>query len=109
MDIWESNSISQAVTPHPCTITGQHQCDGTTADCGNLPGTRDKGAYGLSFGAVSKIGVVGRGDVGYKYWFICCVLPVTSAGPAVRWTRSVLVPVLITCSFGREHGVSRQL
>lgn len=41
MDIWESNSISQALTPHPCTYPRQYRCNGT--DCGNLPGTRDKG------------------------------------------------------------------
>ncbi|KAL9096732.1 MAG: hypothetical protein Q9165_001220 [Trypethelium subeluteriae] len=32
MDIWEANSISQALTPHPCTSTGQTICE-TTA-CG---------------------------------------------------------------------------
>ena len=36
MDIWEANSISAAVTPHPCTTTGQTRCSGD--DC-----TRDTG------------------------------------------------------------------
>ncbi|KAA8907987.1 glycoside hydrolase [Sphaerosporella brunnea] len=33
MDIWEANSISNAYTPHPCTVQGQTRCDGT--DCGD--------------------------------------------------------------------------
>ncbi|EJD55681.1 cellobiohydrolase I [Auricularia subglabra TFB-10046 SS5] len=33
MDIWEANSISSAVTPHPCTGTGLQKCSGT--DCGD--------------------------------------------------------------------------
>jgi len=32
MDIWEANSISEALTPHPCTTVGQDMCDGD--DCG---------------------------------------------------------------------------
>jgi cellulose 1,4-beta-cellobiosidase len=28
MDIWEANSISTALTPHPCATVGQLQCDG---------------------------------------------------------------------------------
>ncbi|KAI0261229.1 cellobiohydrolase [Gloeopeniophorella convolvens] len=28
MDIWEANSISAAVTPHPCTVVGQTECSG---------------------------------------------------------------------------------
>ncbi|KZT33759.1 Exocellobiohydrolase [Sistotremastrum suecicum HHB10207 ss-3] len=31
MDIWEGNSISEAVTPHPCNVIGQTECTGT--DC----------------------------------------------------------------------------
>jgi len=30
MDIWEANSISSAVTPHPCSGTGLVACTGTT-------------------------------------------------------------------------------
>ncbi|EIN04795.1 hypothetical protein PUNSTDRAFT_55356, partial [Punctularia strigosozonata HHB-11173 SS5] len=30
MDIWEANSISEAVTPHPCTGTGITACTGST-------------------------------------------------------------------------------
>ena len=33
MDIWESNSISTAYTPHVCTVRGQTRCEG--ADCGD--------------------------------------------------------------------------
>ena len=32
MDIWESNSISTAYTPHVCTVKGQTRCEGS--DCG---------------------------------------------------------------------------
>ncbi|KAI1433307.1 cellulose 1,4-beta-cellobiosidase [Xylaria sp. CBS 124048] len=32
MDIWEANSISTAVTPHPCTDSGYHVCE--SDDCG---------------------------------------------------------------------------
>ena len=32
MDVWESNSISTAYTPHVCTVKGQTRCQG--ADCG---------------------------------------------------------------------------
>ncbi|PPR06726.1 hypothetical protein CVT26_001331 [Gymnopilus dilepis] len=31
MDIWEANSISAAVTPHPCTVQGQTSCTGDDA------------------------------------------------------------------------------
>ncbi|KAK4235475.1 glycoside hydrolase family 7 protein [Achaetomium macrosporum] len=41
MDIWEANSISTAVTPHPCTTIGQHRCEGD--DCG---GTHSDDRYG---------------------------------------------------------------
>ena len=30
MDIWEANSISTAYTPHPCTVSGQKSCTGST-------------------------------------------------------------------------------
>ena len=33
MDIWESNSISTAYTPHVCSVQGQTRCTGD--DCGN--------------------------------------------------------------------------
>ena len=33
MDIWESNRISTAYTPHVCTVKGQTRCEG--ADCGD--------------------------------------------------------------------------
>ncbi|KII85870.1 glycoside hydrolase family 7 protein [Plicaturopsis crispa FD-325 SS-3] len=36
MDIWEANSISAAVTPHPCSVDGQTECTGT--DCGGTAG-----------------------------------------------------------------------
>ncbi|KAF8892799.1 Exocellobiohydrolase [Gymnopilus junonius] len=31
MDIWEANSVSAAVTPHPCTVQGQTSCQGDDA------------------------------------------------------------------------------
>ncbi|KAH9123621.1 hypothetical protein LEN26_009891 [Aphanomyces euteiches] len=34
MDIWESNSISQAYTSHPCTVTSQYRCSSPT-ECGD--------------------------------------------------------------------------
>ena len=37
MDIWESNSISQALTPHTCSVETQTRCNGI--DCGD----NDKG------------------------------------------------------------------
>jgi cellulose 1,4-beta-cellobiosidase len=33
VDIWEANSISNALTPHPCSIAGQSRCEGL--DCVN--------------------------------------------------------------------------
>ncbi|KAI0316201.1 cellobiohydrolaseI [Amylostereum chailletii] len=33
MDVWEANSMAEAVTPHVCTVDGQTQCSGT--DCGD--------------------------------------------------------------------------
>jgi len=33
MDIWESNSMATAVTPHVCTVKGQTRCSGT--QCGD--------------------------------------------------------------------------
>jgi cellulose 1,4-beta-cellobiosidase len=41
MDIWEANSISNAVTPHPCTTVGQSMCE--TDACG---GTYSSDRYG---------------------------------------------------------------
>ncbi|KAJ3757284.1 cellulose 1,4-beta-cellobiosidase precursor [Lentinula raphanica] len=35
MDIWEANSISAAVTPHPCTVTEQTSCTGSTCSSPN--------------------------------------------------------------------------
>jgi cellulose 1,4-beta-cellobiosidase len=35
MDIWEANSISAAVTPHPCTVTESTSCSGTTCSAAN--------------------------------------------------------------------------
>ena len=37
MDIWEANSISEAVTPHPCSTVGQSMCDGDA--CGGTYST----------------------------------------------------------------------
>jgi cellulose 1,4-beta-cellobiosidase len=34
MDIWEANAVSQAYTPHTCSVQGQTQCEGT--DCGDI-------------------------------------------------------------------------
>jgi len=33
MDIWESNKMAAAVTPHSCTVSGQYRCNGT--QCGD--------------------------------------------------------------------------
>lgn len=33
LDIWEANKISEAYTPHPCTVQGQYRCSGT--ECGD--------------------------------------------------------------------------
>ena len=42
MDIWESNKMSTAYTPHVCTVKGQTRCEG--ADCGdNDAGQRHTG------------------------------------------------------------------
>ncbi|KAF5385709.1 hypothetical protein D9757_005507 [Collybiopsis confluens] len=35
MDIWEANSVSAAVTPHPCTVQGQSSCTGNTCSSPN--------------------------------------------------------------------------
>ncbi|KAJ6533575.1 Exoglucanase 1 [Mycena capillaripes] len=43
MDVWEANSISAAVTPHPCSILGQSTCTGTTCSAANsTQGTCDQ-------------------------------------------------------------------
>ena len=34
MDIWEANSISQAMTSHTCSKEGLYKCEGT--DCGDI-------------------------------------------------------------------------
>jgi cellulose 1,4-beta-cellobiosidase len=42
MDIWESNKMSTAYTPHPCSKPGLYRCEGT--ECGdNDKGERYKG------------------------------------------------------------------
>jgi len=38
MDIWEANSISNAVTAHVCSVFGQTRCEGVA--CANAPGQR---------------------------------------------------------------------
>jgi cellulose 1,4-beta-cellobiosidase len=38
MDIWEANSISAAVTPHPCTVTGQTECTGSNCSAAGSTG-----------------------------------------------------------------------
>jgi cellulose 1,4-beta-cellobiosidase len=35
MDIWESNSMASAVTPHVCTVQGQYRCGDKGDDCGD--------------------------------------------------------------------------
>ena len=41
MDVWESNSISTAYTPHVCTVQGQTRCEG--AECGDDASQRHTG------------------------------------------------------------------
>ena len=41
MDIWEANMMSNALTPHPCTVDGQTRCEGTT--CGGSGAARYEG------------------------------------------------------------------
>ncbi|KAH8697947.1 Exoglucanase 1 [Talaromyces proteolyticus] len=41
MDVWEANSISNAVTPHPCSTVGQSMCE--SDNCG---GTYSSDRYG---------------------------------------------------------------
>jgi len=41
MDIWESNSLSSAYTPHVCTVQGQTRCEGV--QCGDMPDHRYDG------------------------------------------------------------------
>jgi len=38
MDIWESNSMATAYTPHVCTVQGQYRCNGTS--CGDTSDNR---------------------------------------------------------------------
>jgi cellulase len=46
MDIWESNSLSQSLTPHACSITGMHKCTGED-ECGQDVGVCDE--WGCSY------------------------------------------------------------
>ena len=41
MDVWESNRVSTALTPHVCTVKGQTQCEGI--NCGDDPDHRYDG------------------------------------------------------------------
>ena len=42
MDVWEGNRVSNAVTPHACSVQGQYRCDGEA--CGDGHGdARSKG------------------------------------------------------------------
>jgi len=41
MDLWESNSMATAYTPHICTVQGQTRCNGT--QCGDNPDHRYDG------------------------------------------------------------------
>jgi len=50
MDIWEANSISSAFTAHPCTVNGQHKCEGT--ECGD----NDSSSNGRYDGVCDKDG-----------------------------------------------------
>lgn len=43
MDIWESNSISNAFTSHPCTVSGQTRCTSPTQCGDDASGNRFKG------------------------------------------------------------------
>jgi len=38
MDVWESNSMATAYTPHVCSVQGQYRCNGT--QCGDTPDNR---------------------------------------------------------------------
>jgi cellulose 1,4-beta-cellobiosidase len=35
MDVWESNKMATAVTPHSCSVNGQYRCTGTQCGDGN--------------------------------------------------------------------------
>jgi len=39
MDVWESNSMAAALTPHVCSVQGQYRCNGT--ECGDGSGRYD--------------------------------------------------------------------
>jgi cellulose 1,4-beta-cellobiosidase len=41
MDIWEANSMAAAVTPHPCTVSGQTMCNATVGDACAVTGRYD--------------------------------------------------------------------
>ncbi|CAJ1416700.1 unnamed protein product, partial [Effrenium voratum] len=59
MDIWEANSKATAYTPHPCSITGVHVCEGK--DCGGMTMTRRSATTGFvtRMAATSILGVLG--------------------------------------------------
>jgi len=41
LDVWESNSMATAYTPHVCSVQGQYRCDGV--QCGDMPNNRYNG------------------------------------------------------------------
>jgi len=43
LDIWEANSISQAYTPHTCSVQGQTQCEGS--ECGDIDDNNPESRY----------------------------------------------------------------
>ncbi|CAK4682341.1 hypothetical protein LEN26_011292 [Aphanomyces euteiches] len=56
MDIWEANSVSNALTPHTCTVDGVYTCVG--GDCGVC----DKGGCGANPWAMGNHNLYGPGS-----------------------------------------------
>lgn len=87
MDVWESNSISTAYTPHACTVQGQTRCEGD--DCGdNANGGRHKGVCdkdGCDFNPYR---------LGDKYFF----------GPSSNFTIDTTQPFTVITQFATADG-----
>jgi cellulose 1,4-beta-cellobiosidase len=65
MDIWESNSMASAVTPHVCTVRGQYRCNQTQCGDGSqrYDGVCDKDGCDFNPYRMGNTSYFGAGDL----------------------------------------------
>lgn len=86
MDIWESNSMAAAVTPHSCTVDGQYRCSGTQCGDGS---NRYGGLYLPPLPAPSlppSLSLISKSVLVFKSSGFCATFHSLSFSYALNWS-----------------------